>query len=196
MSKMTKTEFKNMAVSRLLGVYDVNAVRAIECIMSVIYDVIYNPELTLKVVRSDEAKEFPLIAVKKDGDVGYDLPCIIDEDPVLHERSVVLFPNERVKLRTGIKFQIPDGYWVEIKARSSTGNLMCITPDAVIDEKYRGEVFPIIMNVGKETVKLFHGERYVQAIFHKKCNDNLHVVEVDELEPSERGESGFGSTGK
>lgn len=154
-----------------------------------LYDLVH-PTIDLKVVRSEEAKEFKLISFKRDGDVGFDLPSIVPD------QSFLLHPHQRAKVYTGIKFHIPDGYWIELKARSSTGDLMVLTPDAVIDTGYRGEVYPILINIGNEPVEIKHGERYIQAVLHRKGYDTVNVYDVDSIPSSERGEDGFGSTGR
>lgn len=191
----------------------------------------------LKVKRSGDAKQFPLIHAKKAGDVGFDLPAVFPyssdinrtmanlindgraEDMIeastivrndladcglittehaekLMRDSIVIRPGERGVVPTGIFLEIPQGYWASIEARSSTSKSMLVVPKGVIDEGYRGELFAVLLNVGSEPVVIYHGDRYVQLIMHKRENMNISVVEVDELSESERGDSGFGSTGR
>ena len=148
------------------------------------------PELELKVKRSESAKRFPLIHVKKDGDVGYDLTATLEE-------SVTVAPNGgRVKIPTGVFLEIPKGWWVSIEARSSTSEVKLIVPKGVIDEGYRGELLAVLLNIGQEPVVINDGDRLVQVIFHKKHNTKLIITEVDELSASDRGDTGFGSSGK
>lgn len=147
---------------------------------------------TLKVKRNELAKQFPLIKVKKKGDVGYDLPAIIDNK----KGYVWLFPFFRKLIATGIQVEIPEGYWAAIEARSSTSKLMVIVPKGVIDTGYRGELFAQLLNVSFIPRKIHNGDRLVQLIMHENLADKFDIEEVDELSPSERGATGFGSTGK
>lgn len=178
--------------------------------------------MILKVKRSEEAKEFPMLAIKKYGDVGLDLATVLPlvngwerRYEIYHEACTrnkekpnALFVNEllhgfvtvgpcnRYLVPTGIKIEIPEGYWASIEARSSTSQQMLIVPKGVIDEGYRGELFAQVLNVGTEPVRIYHGDRLVQLILHKREIANFTIEEVDELSESERGETGFGSTGK
>lgn len=144
----------------------------------------------LKVMRTESAKRFPLFKVAKDGDVGFDLTACLPNG------SIVIEPQTRGVIPTGIHLEIPRGYWASIEARSSTSKSMLICPKGVIDEGYRGELFAVLINVGNEPVTINDGDRYVQLIMHERIAPRLGIQEVDELAPSERGDSGFGSTGR
>lgn len=144
----------------------------------------------LKIKRTEAAKRFPLMKIAKAGDVGYDLPACLPDGPITIE------PQTRGVIPTGIHLEIPEGYWASIEARSSTSKSMLICPKGVIDEGYRGEMFAVLINVGKESVTINDGDRYVQLIMHERIVKDIEVEEVDELTPSERGDSGFGSTGR
>lgn len=177
-------------------------------------------KVLLKVKRGELAKEFDLLKIAKAGDVGLDVPVALpyvdgwneklheyykecgdfDPDPVkvneIKHGLIIIRPGERVLLPTDIKLEIPEGYWVAVEARSSTSKRSLIVPKGVIDTGYRGEIFAQIINVGREKVFVRHGDRLVQLILHKNETDKLMIEEVDELSASERGESGFGSSGK
>lgn len=148
-------------------------------------------KLQLKVKRGEFAKEFPLLHIAKAGDVGLDIPVALPPD---HE-PIVINPGERYLVPTDIKIEIPEGYWASIEARSSTSKRSLIVPKGVIDEGYRGELFAQIINVGKEPAEINHGDRLIQLILHERVVKDFDVIEVDELSESERGESGFGSSG-
>lgn len=177
--------------------------------------------MKLKVVRSDEAKEFPMLEAKMPGDVGLDvcvcLPKKIGwEDELFayiseHGRDTLtdnardeikhghiqLDPGSRILVPTGIRLEIPHGYWVAVEARSSTSKRSLIVPRGVIDEGYRGEIFAQVINVGKEPAIIRHGDRLIQLILHKNYTNDLEIEEINEdmLTVTERGDSGFGSTG-
>lgn len=147
-------------------------------------------KVVLKVKRSEDAKRFPLIKEAKYGDVGYDLPACLPNGPITIE------PQTRGIIHTGIHLEIPDGFWASIEARSSTSKSLLICPKGVIDEGYRGELFAVLINVGKEPVTINDGDRYVQLIMHERVSKFIEIEEVNELSPSERGADGFGSTGR
>lgn len=177
---------------------------------------------TLKIKRGNLAKEFPLPHIAKEGDVGLDVPVALpfkksyegelaeyyadcnmnDEEPDqnlvnnIKHGCITINPGERKLLPTDIKLEIPKGYWVAIEARSSTSKMSLIVPKGVIDEGYRGEIFAQVINVGKKPVYIYHGDRLVQMILQKNETSRLNIEEVDILSKSERGESGFGSSGQ
>lgn len=160
-------------------------------LIGLIYDMSH-PRPVIKVKRTESAKRFPLIHVAKDGDVGMDLPAVLDE----HPNGLTVSPNGRVVVPTGIYLELPKGYWASIEARSSTSKQMMLVPKGVIDEGYRGELFAVLINVGSEPVVIHDGDRYVQLILHKREIDGVILEEVEELSKSERGTDGFGSTGR
>lgn len=147
--------------------------------------------LQLKVKRNELAKEFELMHIAKAGDVGLDIPVVLED-----KGSITINPGERHLVPTGIKIEIPYGYWASIEARSSTSKKSLIVPKGVIDEGYRGELFAQIINVGKNPVHINHGDRLIQLIMHERVIKDFDVIEVDELSESERGETGFGSSGQ
>ena len=189
----------------------------------------------VKVVRNEKAKQFPLIQIKKAGDVGYDVyatesvtipaPTLIEfknysrlmamrkrwleiannykDDEKLflmymekadkcHKEAMDCLP--RAMIPTGIKLEMPDNIWCTVEARSSAGGRYLITPDSIIDSGYRGEFFAVIFNIGYEPQTINVGDRICQLVFHEKTL--IKPIEVDELSKSERGETGFGSSGK
>lgn len=178
--------------------------------------------MKLKVLRNELAKEFELIKVSKDGDVGYNLPAVLPykdnweelyceyieecaENEEVPDKTylnelihgyVTIKPGHRQLIPTGIHVELPYGYWASIEARSSTSKMSLIVPKGVIDEGYRGELFAQILNVGTEPVTIHHGDMLVQMIIHKNYARDFEVVEVDKLSESERGADGFGSTGQ
>lgn len=181
----------------------------------------------VKIERTPEAKQYPLIQVKKEGDVGYDLPCIEDivvKAPTAEQRAIydrymekadrlrrIIIKDQsimdqiaeyedlalkslpRTVIPTGIKLEMPNSIWCTLCARSSTSNRLLITPDAIIDAGYRGELFAVVFNLGYRDLHVKAGERLVQVIFHERTLATM--IEVDKVGVSQRGESGFGSTG-
>jgi dUTP pyrophosphatase len=123
-------------------------------------------------------------------DAGYDLYS--DED-------VCVGPGERRLIKTGISFEIPNRYVGLIWPRSGLANKKGIDILAgVIDSSFRGEICCILYNTGKQwgvdELVVSKGDRIAQILFQQVPHFNL--VEVNELDQSDRGENGFGSSGK
>ena len=150
--------------------------------------------LQLKVKRGEWAKEFPLLHIAKDGDVGLDIAVALPPDQ--RDEGITIYPGDRYLVPTDIRIELPKGYWASIEARSSTSKRSIIVPKGVIDEGYRGELFAQLINVGKEGVTIHHGDRLIQLILHERIIKDFEIIEADELSDSERGESGFGSSGQ
>lgn len=125
-------------------------------------------------------------ARQSDQAAGYDLH--LDED-------LVLFPNERKLVSTGIAVAIPYGYYGRIAPRSSLAVKKYIDIGAgVVDSDYRGEVKVLMIYSGKERLSLERGDRIAQLILEKITLPEIEIVST--LDSTERGAGGFGSTGK
>jgi len=125
---------------------------------------------------------------KHPGDAGMDLKANIDS-------PIVLKPMERQLVPTGLRFQIPQGYEIQIRPRSGLSlknGIMAIL--GTIDEPYIGDVGLIMINLGTENFVINPGDRLAQAVLNKV--ERIEWEEVAELDQTERGEGGFGSTGK
>jgi dUTP pyrophosphatase len=111
-----------------------------------------------------------------------------------NSHGYILFPGERVLVRTGLAVAIPEGYYGRIAPRSGLAHKHGIDVLAgVIDADYRGEIGVILLNTGKEGFALHAGDRIAQLIF--ECADRLIPEWTDELPETVRGDGGFGSTG-
>lgn len=98
-----------------------------------------------------------------------------------------------VKIKTGVAFEIEDGYAGLIWDKSSVGSRGLKTLGGVIDSGYRGEVIVVMKNLG-EDYEFKKGDKIAQILIQKVEHPNIE--EVEELSDSTRGECGFGSTGK
>lgn len=111
--------------------------------------------------------------------------------------SVELKPHERKLVRTGMKIQVPEGYEGQLRPRSGLalehGVTMANSP-GTIDSDYRGEVKLILLNTGRHPVRLSKGDRVAQLVICPVAR--AEVVVVEDLEDTERGDGGFGSTGR
>lgn len=141
---------------------------------------------TLKIVRVRDNVPMPKFALP--GDAGFDL--------FVGER-VVLAPLERAAINTGYKMEIPKGCVGIIYEKSGLSfKHGIITYGNVIDSGYRGEVRVGVMNLGKEPYVFEPGHKVAQMIIHSYHEVNFREVTETELSTSDRGDRGFGSTGK
>jgi dUTP pyrophosphatase len=108
---------------------------------------------------------------------------------------LVLRPNERLLVGTGLFMQIPQGYELQIRDRSGLSlkkGLKVFNAPGTIDSDYRGEIGVILANLSDGLVKVQLGERIAQGIIAKYEKVNF---ELATLSNTERGDKGFGSTG-
>lgn len=108
-----------------------------------------------------------------------------------------ILPHQTKMIHTGLACEIPHGYWMAIFARSGLASKQGLRPAQgvpVIDEPYRGEIIIPLHNDSNETKVITHGDRICQ--FTLLPYFDTTITEVDSLSESDRGESGFGSSGK
>lgn len=121
------------------------------------------------------------------GDAGYDLFVAEDLDIVKGQISTV---------KLGISIEMPPGHWGFITPRSSTLRKYGLHVAAgVVDSGYRGELIACVANIGSDTVHLSAGDRICQLVLIPIAN-HWPVINVENLSDSDRGNAGFGSTGK
>lgn len=129
-----------------------------------------------------------LPAYQTSGSAGFDLH-VID--------NYVLKPGETQLLSTGLAFDIPSGYEIQIRPRSGlsakTGLRVANAP-GTIDSDFRGEVKIIMYNTGNLMEIIDRGDRVAQAVLAPVTQ--AEIVEVDELSTTDRADGGFGSTGR
>ena len=110
--------------------------------------------------------------------------------------DVVLAPMERRRVWTGLRVAIPDGFEGQVRPRSGLAHkfgLGMVNAPGTIDSDYRGEIGIVLINLGNEEVRLAAGERIAQLVICPIVQ--ARFTAVDELDDTERGEGGFGSTG-
>jgi dUTP pyrophosphatase len=113
------------------------------------------------------------------------------------ENDVELKPLERTLVPTGLFIQLPEGYEAQIRPRSGMSlkhGISVLSSPGTIDADYRGEVGIILVNLSNETYTIKNGERICQMVIARHEQAEWNEVEI--LEESERGEGGFGHTGK
>lgn len=142
-------------------------------------------EVTIQVVLEPGAT---LPAYQTEGAAGLDL-CASE--------GFSLEPFERRLVPTGLKIAIPNGYEAQVRPRSGLalkhGVTMVNTP-GTIDSDYRGEIAVLMINLGQKSVSFEAGERIAQLVIAPVARAVLRTVA--ELDDTQRGEGGFGSTGQ
>lgn len=140
--------------------------------------------IEVKIKKLEEQAVLPQYASV--GDAGMDLFSL---------EEVFVENGKRAKIKTGIAMEIPHDYVGFIWDKSSIGiNNGLKTLGGVVDSGYRGEVLVGIVNLSSEDFKVEKGQKIAQMIIQKK--EEVEIKEVLELNDSERGENGFGSSGK
>lgn len=112
-------------------------------------------------------------------------------------KEITLQAGERTLVPTGLRLAIPLGYEVQLRPRSGLALKHGITlPNSpgTIDSDYRGLLGVIVMNAGREPFTIAHGDRIAQMIVAPVVQASFTVVET--LSDTDRGEGGFGSTGR
>ena len=111
--------------------------------------------------------------------------------------DITMYPNETAKLDTGISVAIPKGYFGAIFARSGLATKQGLRPGncvGVCDEDYTGIYIVALYNDSQEVREVHKGDRIAQLVFLPYLN--VEFEEVEDLEKTDRGAGGFGSTGK
>ncbi len=111
--------------------------------------------------------------------------------------TTVLNPGERALIATGLSVALSYGYELQIRPRSGLAfkyGITVLNAPGTVDSDYRGEVKILLMNHGTETFTVNDGERIAQGVIQEVTQAKFTVV--DELEDTDRGVSGFGSTGR
>ena len=106
-------------------------------------------------------------------------------------------PGERALIPTGTYIALPSGYVGMVCPRSGLAikeGITVLNAPGIIDSDYRGEISVILHNASKKAVNIKHGERIAQLVV--TTVPNVMLTNVEELGETERGASGFGSTGK
>lgn len=112
------------------------------------------------------------------------------------EEALTLEPGQRTLIPTGISIALPDGFEAQIRPRSGLAiknGVTVLNSPGTIDADYRGEIKIILANLGTEPFVVERGMRVAQMVI--AAYQQAAWVEVEDLEKTERGAGGFGSTG-
>ena len=139
-------------------------------------------------IKNNSSNNLPEYATK--GSSGMDVRANI-------ENTIILNPLQRVLVPTGLFIEIPIGYEAQMRPRSGLAlkqGITCLNSPGTIDADYRGELKVILINFSNEEQKIEHGDRIAQLVFAKIESVQLNLVQ--QLNDTDRGEGGFGHTGK
>ncbi len=146
-------------------------------------------EVEILVRRVREGAPGVLPAYRTAGASGMDLGADVDEE-------IVIPPMGRALVPTGIAVAIPAGIEGQVRPRSglaAKSGVTCLNTPGTVDSDYRGEILVVLVNLGTEPFTVRRGDRIAQLVFAPVVRAALRVVA--KLDPTPRGEGGFGHTG-
>lgn len=132
----------------------------------------------------------PLPAYQTEASAGMDLHANLDS-------PVELLPNQRALIPTGLYIELPMGCEAQIRPRSGLAfkhGITVLNSPGTIDADYRGEIKILLINHGDQPFHIQDGERIAQMVIAK--HETTSWQPVDSLNTTQRGEGGYGSTGK
>ena len=143
--------------------------------------------MNIKIInKSDNA----LPAYETEHSAGMDLRAFIPD-------TILLAPMQRQIIPTGLFIELPIGYEAQIRPRSGLAlkhGITVLNSPGTIDADYRGEIKVLLINFGNETFEIKKGERIAQMVISQ--HKTAEFVLVETLSETNRGEGGYGSTGK
>ncbi len=134
-------------------------------------------------------QDFKLPTQADKGSSGFDMIACIDQ-------PLIIQPGHRAKVSLGCAVQIPEGYELQVRPRSGLAlkeGLTVLNSPGTIDSSYRGEVAAIIINLGQQWFTIHPLDRICQII--ATAVPEVVAELVDELDSTQRGTGGFGSSG-
>jgi dUTP pyrophosphatase len=148
-------------------------------------------KMPLRIQQLEHAEGLALPAYQSAGAAGFDLPAAIPA-----EGQIWLETGARVLVPTGLVFALPSGFEAQIRPRSGLAlkhGVTVLNAPGTIDADYRGEVQVLLINLGEKRFEITRGMRIAQCIVAPVVQAAIGLT--DELEPTARGNGGFGSTG-
>ena len=146
--------------------------------------------MKVKIKRLDEEfNDLPLPTYASSGSAGMDIYAAIKGQIEIKPLSTELIP-------TSIAISLPPGYECQVRSRSGLAiksGIFALNAPGTIDSDYRGEIKVILSNFSKDTFTIKRGDRIAQLVIAKY--ESINWEQTDNLEDTERGSGGFGSTG-
>ena len=147
--------------------------------------------IIVKVRQLEEAVGLPLPQYATPGSAGMDLYAAI-----LVHHPVVITPGGRAKVSTGLQIAIPAGFEGQVRPRSGLAlkhGVTVLNSPGTIDSDYRGTLEVILCNHSDKAFIITRGDRIAQIVFTPVVSVEISLA--DELDPTDRADGGFGSTG-
>ena len=111
------------------------------------------------------------------------------------ENQKLLLPLDRITINTGLHIALPEGYEAQVRGRSGLNrDHGIVVPTGTIDADYRGDIGVVVYNLSREPYTIHPGDRIAQLIISPVIQAEWQ--QVDHLDKTDRGDGGFGSTGK
>jgi dUTP pyrophosphatase len=139
--------------------------------------------------RLENSRDLPLPRYESEAAAGMDLRAAVREDVAIEPGEIKLIP-------TGLAVSIPQGFEGQIRPRSGLAlkkGVGFVNSPGTIDSDYRGEIALIMINWGKAPVRIQRGDRIAQMTITRVYRAN--IIESEHLDPTPRGEGGFGHSG-
>ncbi len=148
-------------------------------------------KIKLKIQRIDKSfADIPLPEYQTEDSSGFDVRAAVEEELIIPRGGIALVP-------TNLRVEIPKGYEIQVRPRSGLAakhGIGVLNSPGTIDADYRGEIKVILFNFGSEDFVIKRGDRIAQLVIGKVYQ--VELIEAEELNETERGEGGFGHTGK
>ncbi|SKA86806.1 dUTP pyrophosphatase [Caloramator quimbayensis] len=145
--------------------------------------------MKLLIKRLENAKDLPIPKYMTSGSAGMDLYANVAETTIINPMEIKIIP-------TGISIALPQNYEAQIRPRSGLAlkyGISFVNTPGTIDSDYRGEINLIMINFGNKPFIISRGDRIAQMVINKI--EIPEIIEVDELDKTQRDRGGFGSTG-
>ena len=137
---------------------------------------------------NDSENENPEYAYQSDS--GFDLRS---------SENIWIHPNDRNLIPTGMRFDIPEGYEIQVRSKSGLAlnhGLMVLNSPGTVDSGYQGEIKVIMFNTTNEKVKIEKGQKMAQAVLCPVVSGKwVDLIRVENINDKDRNSNGFGSTG-
>lgn len=134
-------------------------------------------------------KNFKMPAMMSSGAAGFDISATLDDD-------IVIKPGETALVSAGFSMSLPEGFEAQVRPRSGLAlkhGITVLNSPGTIDHDYRGPIGVILINHGKADFVIENGMRVAQMVVKPTVNCNIELA--SDLDDTNRGMGGFGSTG-
>lgn len=145
--------------------------------------------MKIKITKINEESTLPLPEYATEGSAGMDVYADISDSMIIKPQSTVMIP-------TGLAIELPDGYECQVRSRSGLAakfGVFALNAPGTIDPDYRGEIKVILSNFSNKDFEVKRGDRIAQLVIAQFVRAEWELVE--NLNNTERGSGGFGSTG-